>query len=94
LTRNACERTNLVEATRLRQEPKKLLTLDYALGSAFECSACLDVAVLKGLLDAATSVEEKQWLRSPSGGAEHYIVNVVVNYLDKLPRAPTSTNEI
>ena len=39
---------NLVEATRLRQEPKKLLTLDYALGSTFECAACLDVAVLKG----------------------------------------------
>ncbi|MBT3296944.1 MAG: four helix bundle protein [Verrucomicrobia bacterium] len=53
---------NLVEATRLRQEPKKLLTLDYALGSTFECAACLDVAVLKGLLDAATSVEEKQRL--------------------------------
>jgi hypothetical protein len=27
---------NLVEATRLRQEPKKLLTLDYALGSTFD----------------------------------------------------------
>lgn len=53
---------NLVEATRLRQEPKKVLTLDYALGSTFECAACLDVAVLKGLLDAAAGVDEKQRL--------------------------------
>jgi len=53
---------NLVEAARLRQEPKKLLTLDYALGSTFECAACLDIAALKGLLDAETCVEEKQRL--------------------------------
>ena len=53
---------NLVEATRLRQEPKKLLALDYALGSTFECAACLDVAVLKGLLDGAVSVDEKRRL--------------------------------
>lgn len=53
---------NLVEATRLRQVPKKLLTLDYALGSTFECAACLDIAVLKGLLDVVASVEEKQRL--------------------------------
>ena len=53
---------NLVEATRLRQEPKKLLTLDYALGSTFECAACIDVAVLKGLLDVAVSVEQKRRL--------------------------------
>jgi len=53
---------NLVEATRLRQEPKKLQTLDYALGSTFECAACLDIAVLKGLLDDAVGVEEKRRL--------------------------------
>ena len=53
---------NLVEATRLRKEPKKLLTLDYALGSTFECAACLDIAALKGLLDGAVSVEEKRRL--------------------------------
>ena len=53
---------NLVEATRLRQQPKKLLTLDYALGSTFECAACLDIAVLKGLLDGAVGVEEKRRL--------------------------------
>jgi four helix bundle protein len=53
---------NLVEATRLRQQPKKLLTLDYSLGSTFECAACVDIAVLKGLLDAAVGSEEKQRL--------------------------------
>jgi len=53
---------NLVEATRLRQEPKKLLSLDYALGSTFECAACMDVAVLKGLLDSAVGVEQKRHL--------------------------------
>ncbi len=53
---------NLVEATRLSQKPKKILTLDYALGSTFECAACLDVAVLKGLLDAVIGVDEKRRL--------------------------------
>lgn len=53
---------NLVEATRLSQTPKKLLTLDYALGSTFECAACLDIAVLKGLLGSAVGVEEKRRL--------------------------------
>ncbi len=51
---------NLVEATRLRQVPKKLLALDYALGSTFECAACLDIASLKGLLERAVTEEEKQ----------------------------------
>ncbi len=53
---------NLVEATRLRQEPKKLLALDYALGSTFECAACIDIASLKDLLDSAVSVEQKRHL--------------------------------
>lgn len=53
---------NLVEATRLRQQQKKLLTLDYSLGSTFECAACVDIAVLKGLLDASVGIEEKQRL--------------------------------
>jgi len=50
---------NLVEGTRLRQGTKKLLSLDYALGSAFECAACLDIAVLKQLLDNAIGIERK-----------------------------------
>jgi four helix bundle protein len=53
---------NLVEAARLSQGPKKLLSLDYSLGSTFECAACIDIATLKGLLDDDVSVEHKQHL--------------------------------
>jgi len=53
---------NLVEAARLRQRTKKLLNLDYALGSTFECAACLDIAVLKSLLDREGGVEQKRLL--------------------------------
>lgn len=53
---------NLVEATRLRQETKKRLYLDYALGSTFECAACIDIAALKGLLDSAVGIEQKRHL--------------------------------
>lgn len=50
---------NLVEATRLGQHRKKLLTLDYSVGSTFECSACLDIAVVKGILNKEGAVQRK-----------------------------------
>ena len=50
---------NLVEAVRLQLTAKKALTLDYAIGSVLECAACLDIAVLKGLLDGPVAVEKK-----------------------------------
>jgi four helix bundle protein len=50
---------NLVEAVRIGHSKKKLLTMDYAVGSSFECAACIDIAVLKGLLDDAAAVENK-----------------------------------
>jgi four helix bundle protein len=53
---------NLVEAVRIGQSKKKLLTMDYAVGSSFECAACLDIAVLKGLLDPPVAVEKKMQL--------------------------------
>jgi four helix bundle protein len=53
---------NLVEAVRIRQGKKKMLSLDYAVGSTFECSACLDIAVLKGLLEQTPAVERKKLL--------------------------------
>jgi len=53
---------NLVEAVRLRESAKKTLTLDYAVGSTYECAACLDIAMLKGLLDSAVGTNEKRHL--------------------------------
>jgi four helix bundle protein len=53
---------NLVEAARIRQGKKKILTLDYAVGSTFECAACLDIAVLKGLLEQTLAVDRKNQL--------------------------------
>lgn len=53
---------NLVEAARLRQSRKKLLTMDYSIGSVFECAACLDIAVLKGLLKDGAGTERKKRL--------------------------------
>lgn len=50
---------NLVEAVRLRSVPAKECTIDYGIGSALECAACLDIAVVKGLLGAVTGWEEK-----------------------------------
>ena len=38
---------NLAEAVRLRSVPAKECTIDYAIGSALECAACLDIALVK-----------------------------------------------
>ena len=53
---------NLAEAVRLRQHKKKALSLDYSIGSVFECAACLDIAVLKGLLKSTDAAEQKRAL--------------------------------
>jgi four helix bundle protein len=41
---------NIAEGGRLLSGPAKLLALDYAIGSALECAACLDIAGIKDLL--------------------------------------------
>lgn len=53
---------NLAEAVRLVQPKKKALSLDYAIGSVFECAACLDIAVVKGLLQGPSARERKRAL--------------------------------
>jgi four helix bundle protein len=53
---------NLVEGVRLHSAEKKALSLDYAIGSVLECAACLDIAVLKGLLAETVAVEHKKAL--------------------------------
>lgn len=53
---------NLAEAVRLRGGARKQLTLDYAVGSACECAACLDIAGIKGLLDAGEGSVHKDHL--------------------------------
>jgi len=44
--------SNLVQAVRLRSGPGKQRSADYAVGSAMECGACMDIACMKGLLTA------------------------------------------
>jgi len=53
---------NLAEAVRLVQSKKKSLCLDYAIGSVFECAACLDIAVVKGLLQSPAACQDKRAL--------------------------------
>ena len=40
---------NLVEAVRLPRGRRKARTLDYALGSVYECAGCMDIAAVKRL---------------------------------------------
>ena len=49
---------NLVDGVRLHPTENKALTVDYAIGSVLECAACLDIAVLKGLLDSPVAYEK------------------------------------
>jgi four helix bundle protein len=53
---------NLADGARFRSAPSKVKALDYALGSALECAACLDVATIKGLLTTPETVHEKRGL--------------------------------
>lgn len=50
---------NLAEAVSLRSAEARLATLDYALGSACECAACLDLALIKNLIPCDQSFQEK-----------------------------------
>ena len=53
---------NIAEGARLLSEPAKLITLDYAIGSALECAGCLDIAGIKDLLQAPEATAEKHRL--------------------------------
>jgi four helix bundle protein len=53
---------NIAEGARLRSGPAKVVTLDYAIGSALECAACLDIAEIKDLLRAPETTAEKHRL--------------------------------
>ena len=44
--------SNLVQAVRLRSGPSKQRSVDYSVGSTMECGACMDIACMKGLLNA------------------------------------------
>ena len=53
---------NLAEAARLRSTPAKESTMDYAIGSALECAACLDIAMVKEFLELTTGFRVKERL--------------------------------
>ena len=53
---------NLVEGTRLREAAKRQHFIEYSLGSALECAACLDIAVIKGFLTEAGALADKRFL--------------------------------
>jgi four helix bundle protein len=53
---------NLAEGARFQSGPGKLRAADYAVGSALECAAGLDLAQIKSLLTASETIERKQAL--------------------------------
>lgn len=53
---------NIAEGARLPSGTDKSMTLDYAIGSAFECAACLDIAWIKGRMGFEPCVIEKRSL--------------------------------
>jgi four helix bundle protein len=53
---------NLAEGARLRGGPQRQHTLDYSIGSALECAACLDVAQRKQLVSPPEAFREKKAL--------------------------------
>lgn len=53
---------NIAEAARLRGHDHKQQFLDYASGSALECAACLDIAVVKEWLLSEIAAGEKRLL--------------------------------
>jgi four helix bundle protein len=53
---------NIAEGARLRSTGTKQRMVDYAVGSALECAACLDIAVLKQFLWADQAYGEKHRL--------------------------------
>lgn len=54
---------NLAEGARLRPGKAKLQVLDYSLGSAFKCAACLDTGEVKSFVNPTEVWEQKQRLR-------------------------------
>ena len=57
----ACESfvLNLAEGARLRSAAKRQHLLDYAIGSALECAACLDIAQIKEFLGHDEALQQK-----------------------------------
>ena len=53
---------NLAEGVRLRGSPQRQHVLDYSIGSALECAACLDIARLKQLVSPSNALQEKRVL--------------------------------
>lgn len=51
---------NIAEGVRLRNSPQRQHLVDYALGSALECAACLDIAQLKHWLAQAEILPHKK----------------------------------
>ena len=50
---------NIAEAARLRSVAQKQHQMDYAIGSALESAACMDIAVVKQLVGSDTALAEK-----------------------------------
>jgi len=53
---------NLAEGARLRGSPQRQHMLDYSIGSALECAACLDIAQRKQLVAPPEAFREKKAL--------------------------------
>jgi len=53
---------NLAEGARLRSAAKRQHLVEYAIGSALECAACLDIALIKELLCQEEALQEKRSL--------------------------------
>src|SRR5258706_10026585 len=51
---------NIAEGARLGSAAEKAVKLDYALGSALECAACLDILLIKGRLNRDSALTEKR----------------------------------
>jgi four helix bundle protein len=50
---------NLAESVRVRSLAQRQQLLDYAVGSALECAACLDIAVIKRFLAPELATADK-----------------------------------
>lgn len=53
---------NIAEGARLRSSPQRQHILDYAIGSALECAACLDIAHCKQWLLQTEALDQKRAL--------------------------------
>lgn len=55
--------TNMAQSARFRATPRGIFLLECCLGSVLECAACLDVALLRHLIDNDTIHKAKQILQ-------------------------------